>query len=62
MLPELSGIEVRCRLKHNDALRPMPVIHVTAHGDEMDCVVAFEVGANDSVVNPAAFESCCCGG
>ncbi|MDP2345100.1 MAG: response regulator transcription factor [Deltaproteobacteria bacterium] len=52
MLPDLSGIEVCRRLKHNEALRRIPVIILTARGEEIDRVVGFEVGADDYVVKP----------
>jgi two-component system phosphate regulon response regulator PhoB len=52
MLPDLSGTEVCRRLKHSEALRHIPVIMVTARGEEIDRVVGFEVGADDYVVKP----------
>lgn len=52
MLPDISGTEVCRRLKQNDALRRVPVVMVTARGEEIDRVVGFEVGADDYVVKP----------
>ncbi len=52
MLPDLSGTEVCRRLKQNEALRRVPVVMVTARGEEIDRVVGFEVGADDYVVKP----------
>ncbi|MBM4283400.1 MAG: response regulator transcription factor [Deltaproteobacteria bacterium] len=52
MLPDLSGTEVCRRLRQSDALRRVPVIMVTARGEEIDRVVGFEVGADDYVVKP----------
>jgi two-component system phosphate regulon response regulator PhoB len=52
MLPDQSGTEVCRRLKQSDALRRIPVVMVTARGEEIDRVVGFEVGADDYVVKP----------
>jgi two-component system phosphate regulon response regulator PhoB len=47
MLPDLSGSEVCRRLK---AASDVPVIILSARGEEIDRVVGFEVGADDYVV------------
>jgi two-component system phosphate regulon response regulator PhoB len=52
MLPDMSGIEVCRRLKQSDELRGVPVMMVTARGEEIDRVVGFEVGADDYIVKP----------
>lgn len=52
MLPDLSGVEVCRRLKHHEMLRTVPVIMLTARGEEIDRVVGFEVGADDYIVKP----------
>jgi two-component system, OmpR family, phosphate regulon response regulator PhoB len=52
MLPDVSGLEVCRALKSNDRTRNIPVIMVTARGEEIDRVVGFELGADDYVVNP----------
>lgn len=52
MLPDISGTEVCRRLKADPATRDIPVIMVTARGEEIDRVVGFEVGADDYVVKP----------
>ena len=52
MLPGISGTEV-CRAMRADAdLEQIPVIMLTARGDEIDRVVGFEVGADDYVTKP----------
>ena len=52
MLPRLDGIEICRRLKSDPRTRNIPVIMVTAKGEEIDRVVGFELGADDYVVKP----------
>jgi two-component system phosphate regulon response regulator PhoB len=52
MLPDLTGVEVCKQLRANEQTRKVPVIMLTAKGDEIDRVVGFEVGADDYVVKP----------
>jgi two-component system phosphate regulon response regulator PhoB len=52
MLPEMDGLEVCRRLKQVPVLRSVPVIMLTARGDEVDRVVGLELGAEDYVVKP----------
>jgi two-component system phosphate regulon response regulator PhoB len=52
MLPEMDGFEV-CRLiKQNDKLKNIPIIMLTAKGEEVDRVVGLELGADDYMVKP----------
>jgi phosphate regulon transcriptional regulator PhoB len=52
MLPEMDGLEVCRRLRADSATAALPVIIVTAKGDEVDRVVGLELGADDYVVKP----------
>ena len=52
MLPDMTGTEVCRKLKEDAATKDVPVIMVTAKGEEIDRVVGFEVGAEDYVVKP----------
>ncbi|ABK44000.1 two component transcriptional regulator, winged helix family [Magnetococcus marinus MC-1] len=52
MLPGVSGIEVCRRMREEDGTRTMPVIMLTARGEEIDKVMGFEAGADDYVVKP----------
>jgi two-component system, OmpR family, phosphate regulon response regulator PhoB len=52
MLPDLPGTEVCRRLKAADRTRRVPVVMLTAKGEEVDRVVGFELGADDYVVKP----------
>jgi DNA-binding response OmpR family regulator len=49
MLPGMDGLEVCRRLR---ALAPVPVIMLTARGDEADRVIGLELGADDYVAKP----------
>jgi DNA-binding response OmpR family regulator len=49
MLPGLSGLEVCRRLRN---LAPVPVIMLTAKGDENDRIVGLDLGADDYVAKP----------
>lgn len=52
MLPDVSGNEVCRRLKADGATAHIPVVMLTARGEEIDRVVGFELGADDYVVKP----------
>jgi two-component system phosphate regulon response regulator PhoB len=52
MLPDVSGVEICRKLKSDPATRDLPIVMVTAKGDEVDRVVGFELGADDYVVKP----------
>lgn len=52
MLPDGSGTDVCRALKTSPATKSVPVIMVTARGEEIDRVVGFEIGADDYVVKP----------
>jgi two-component system phosphate regulon response regulator PhoB len=52
MLPDLSGTEVCRRLRADDETKAIPVVMLTARGEEVDRVMGFEVGADDYVVKP----------
>jgi two-component system phosphate regulon response regulator PhoB len=52
MLPGIPGTEVCRQLKSSQRTRNVPVIMVTARGEEVDRVVGFELGADDFVTKP----------
>jgi len=52
MLPGMDGLEVCRRLKYEAATRSIPVIMVTAKGEESDVVLGLEVGADDYLTKP----------
>jgi two-component system phosphate regulon response regulator PhoB len=52
MLPGMSGMDICKVLKGSEKTSRIPVIMMTAKGEEIDRVVGFEVGADDYVVKP----------
>ncbi len=52
MLPDLPGTEVCKALKADAGTREIPVLMLTAKGEEIDRVLGFELGAEDYVVKP----------
>lgn len=52
MLPGASGLEICRQLKRDEATRDLPVIMLTARGEEDDRVQGLEIGADDYVSKP----------
>jgi two-component system, OmpR family, phosphate regulon response regulator PhoB len=52
MLPDMSGTEVCRKLRADPQTSDLPILMLTARGDEYDKVLGFEVGADDYVVKP----------
>lgn len=52
MLPELSGTEVASRIRSNPTTATLPIIMVTAKGEEVDQLVGLTVGADDYIAKP----------
>lgn len=52
MLPGMMGTEICKLLKKKEQTAAIPIMMLTARGEEIDRVVGFEVGADDYVVKP----------
>jgi len=52
MLPGLSGVEFARRLQRDEATRGIPVIMLTARGEEESKITGFEAGVDDYVTKP----------
>ncbi len=52
MLPDDSGFAVCRQLRADEKLRNVPIIFLTARGEEVDRVSGLEIGADDYVVKP----------
>jgi two-component system phosphate regulon response regulator PhoB len=54
MLPKVSGIEVCRRLRAGSKTRNLPIVMLTARGEESDRVRGLDTGADDYLVKPFA--------
>ncbi|MEI8345251.1 MAG: response regulator transcription factor [Candidatus Omnitrophota bacterium] len=52
MLPGIDGLEICRQVKQEKRLSNVPIIMLTAKGEEVDRVVGFELGADDYMVKP----------
>lgn len=52
MLPDLDGLEVCRKLKRDASTNSIPILMVSARGEENDIVVGLELGAEDYVTKP----------
>ncbi len=52
MLPGIDGLEVAKHLKHNSKTQRIPIIMLTAKGEEVDIVTGLEIGADDYITKP----------
>jgi phosphate regulon transcriptional regulator PhoB len=52
MLPKLSGLEICKEIRRDAALNRLPILILTARGEEADRVVGLELGADDYVTKP----------
>ena len=52
MLPKISGVEVCRRMRSRRETRNIPIIKLTARGEESDRIRGLETGADDYIVKP----------
>jgi phosphate regulon transcriptional regulator PhoB len=52
MMPVMDGLEVCRRLRQDPATAMLPIVMLTAKGDEVDRVLGLEIGADDYIVKP----------
>src|SRR5258705_1355770 len=52
MLPQLSGLEICRRLRGRGDMRNVPIIMLTARGEETDRIRGLDTGADDYIVKP----------
>jgi phosphate regulon transcriptional regulator PhoB len=52
MMPAMDGLEVCRRLRQDPTTASLPIVMLTAKGDEVDRVLGLEIGADDYVVKP----------
>lgn len=52
MLPEIDGFEICKIVKHDEKTKHIPIIMLTAKGEETDVIVGLRLGADDYVTKP----------
>ncbi len=52
MLPDEDGLSICRRLRADERLKALPIVFLTARGEEVDRIVGLELGADDYVVKP----------
>ena len=52
MLPGIDGLDVTRRLKDEPRTRSVPIVMLTAKGEELDIVTGLELGADDYITKP----------
>jgi len=52
MLPGIDGLEVARRLKQDQKTAGIPIVMLTAKGEEADIVIGLELGADDYITKP----------
>ena len=56
MLPDLSGIEICSLIKKNEKLSKIPIIMLTARGEEEDKIKGLDSGVDDYMTKPFSFK------
>jgi two-component system phosphate regulon response regulator PhoB len=56
MLPDLSGIEICSLIKKNEKLSKIPIIMLTARGEEEDKIRGLDSGVDDYMTKPFSFK------
>ena len=52
MLPKISGLDICKEIRRDTSLNRLPILMLTARGEEADRVVGLEMGADDYVTKP----------
>jgi len=52
MLPKMNGLDVCRAIRRNTETANLPIIMLTAKGDEIDKIIGLEIGADDYVTKP----------
>jgi two-component system phosphate regulon response regulator PhoB len=52
MLPGMDGFEMCRKIRQNQLYKDLPIIMLTARGEEIDRILGFELGIDDYVVKP----------
>jgi two-component system, OmpR family, alkaline phosphatase synthesis response regulator PhoP len=52
MLPGMNGLDICKKIRANPATADLPIIMLTAKGDEVDKIIGLEIGADDYMIKP----------
>ncbi len=52
MLPDIDGVTILKNLRKNEKSKNLPVIMISAKGEEIDKIIALELGADDYITKP----------
>ncbi|MGA9108878.1 MAG: response regulator [Smithella sp.] len=52
MLPGMNGLDICKKIRANPATADLPIIMLTAKGDELDKIIGLEIGADDYITKP----------
>ncbi|EQB86916.1 two-component system alkaline phosphatase synthesis response regulator PhoP [Clostridium punense] len=52
MLPGMDGLDVCKEIRRDSAISTMPIIMITAKGEELDKILGLELGADDYITKP----------
>jgi DNA-binding response OmpR family regulator len=58
-LPKLSGFDIAKSLKENDKTKTIPVIMLTALGQDINIKRGYEIGCEDYITKPFSLEHLC---
>lgn len=59
MMPQPDGIAICRMLRESSATRSVPILMLTARGEEMDRILGLELGADDYIVKPFSVKELC---
>jgi two-component system, OmpR family, alkaline phosphatase synthesis response regulator PhoP len=59
MMPQPDGLAVCRMLRENESTHEIPVLMLTARGEEIDRVIGLEIGADDYIVKPFSMKELC---
>lgn len=52
MIPGIDGLEVCKKIRRNSSIESIPIIMITAKGEELDKILGLELGADDYITKP----------
>lgn len=59
MMPQPDGLTVCRMLRENEETHSIPILMLTARGEEIDRVLGLEIGADDYIVKPFSIKELC---